>query len=359
MSSQLQTDPQTTSIILAGREIGSSAQCFVIAEAGVNHNGDVTLAHRLIDAAADVGANAIKFQTFDADNLASPNARKAEYQARSTGTEESQLEMLRRLELSRAAYPDLIRHAHERNLVFLSSPFDEASADFLEQLGVCAFKIPSGEITNLPFLGRIARKGRPLLISTGMCQLEEVVQAVEAVRLNGNPNIVLLHCVSCYPADPGDCNLLAMQTLRNRFGVPVGWSDHTLGTSVAVAAVALGACLLEKHLTLDKTMAGPDHQSSLQPNEFQSLVVSIREVERALGDGVKRPALGEHSTAIAARKSLCAARDLSPGHVLREEDFVARRPGSGISPAKLDELVGRVLTLPRRTGECIKEQDLA
>jgi N-acetylneuraminate synthase/N,N'-diacetyllegionaminate synthase len=347
------------SIRVAGREIGSSAPCFVIAEAGVNHNGDIALAHQLIDAAVDASADAIKFQTFDAASLASPRALKAEYQVRTSRPEESQLEMLRGLELPRAAYPKLIAHAHEKNLIFLSSPFDESSADYLEQLDLPAFKIASGEITNLPFLSHIARKGRLMLVSTGMCEFEEVARAMDEIERHGNPPVALLHCVSCYPALPEDCNLLAMQTLRTRFGVPVGWSDHTIQNSIAVAAVALGASLLEKHLTLEKKMQGPDHQMSLEPGEFKSLMISVREVERALGDGTKRPAHRERNTAIAARKSLCAARDLFPGEILRQDDFDARRPGDGISPARRDELVGRTLTRRRKAGERIEEGDLA
>jgi N,N'-diacetyllegionaminate synthase len=355
-----QVDARTEeSINIAGREIGCRAPCFVIAEAGVNHNGDGALAHQLIDAAANAAADAIKFQTFDADCLASPRALKADYQMQPVRPGESQLEMLRRLELPRDAYPGLIIHAQEKNLIFLSSPFDEASSDYLERLDLPAFKIPSGEVTNLPFLSHIARKGRPLLVSTGMCQLEEVVQAVEEIQQCGNPPIALLHCVSCYPTVPEDCNLLAIQTLQAQFSVPVGWSDHTLGTSIAVAAVALGAKLLEKHLTLDKNMEGPDHQMSLQSSEFKSMVNSVREVERALGDGIKRPARRECNLATAARKSLCAARDLSPGEILRQEDLIARRPGDGISPARWNDLIGRKLTRPRKTGESVQEGDLA
>jgi N,N'-diacetyllegionaminate synthase len=359
MTLELQKDAREVSVRVANREIGSAAVCFVIAEAGVNHNGDIALAHQLIDAAAEAGADAIKFQTFDAASLASPRALKADYQMRATRPEESQLEMLRGLELPRAAYPKLIAHAEEKNLIFLSSPFDESSADYLEQLDLPAFKIASGGITNLSFLNHIARKARPMLVSTGMSQLEEVARAVDEIEQHGNPPVVLLHCVSCYPALAEDCNLLAMQTLRMRFGVPVGWSDHTLENSIAVAAVALGASVLEKHLTLGKNMQGPDHRMSLNPGEFKSLMISVREVERALGDGIKRPSLREHNTAIAARKSLCAARDLLPGEILRQQDLEARRPGDGISPARRDELIGRKLARLRKTGECIEEGDLA
>jgi N,N'-diacetyllegionaminate synthase len=360
MTLELQKDTrEMTSIRIADREIGSSAPCFVIAEAGVNHNGDIALAHQLIDAAAEAGADAIKFQTFDAASLASPRALKADYQIRAGRPEESQLEMLRGLELPRAAYPKLIAHAHEKNVIFLSSPFDESSADFLEQIDLPAFKIASGEVTNLSFLRHIARKGRPMLVSTGMSQLEEVVRAMDEIEQHGNPPVALFHCVSCYPALPEDCNLLAMQTLRTRFEVPVGWSDHTLENSIAVAAVALGASVLEKHLTLEKNMQGPDHQMSLDPGEFKSLMISVREVERALGDGIKCPTHRERNTAIAARKSLCAARDLFPGEILQQEDLAARRPGDGISPARRDEFIGRKLTRLRTMGECIEEGDLA
>src|SRR5262245_10913822 len=245
-------------ISIDGRLVGSDAPCFLIGEAGVNHNGDEALAHRLVDAAADAGADAIKFQTFDVDALVTRDAPQAGYQ-RASFPAETQADMLRALDLRRDAYPSLLDHARRRNIVFLSTPFDPGSADFLERLGVGAFKISSGDLTNLPMLTHIARKGRPMIVSTGMSHLVEVREACDAIAAAGNTEVVLLHCVSSYPADPGDANLLAIKTIAAATGMPVGFSDHTPGIAVSVAARALGACVLEKHLTLDRTMSGPDH----------------------------------------------------------------------------------------------------
>ena len=240
------------------REIGSAGPCFIIAEAGVNHNGSLDLARRLVDAAVAARADAVKFQTFRAEKVVSPVALKAEYQAQTTGSGESQLEMVKKLELPFESFRELKHHCEEKGILFLSTPFDEESADFLDSLGMSAFKIPSGEITNLPFLEHIARKRKPLILSTGMSELEEVRTAVETLRQAGARELVLLHCVSSYPARPASVNLRAMQTLCETFGVPVGFSDHTLGTAITLAAVALGACVIEKHLTLDCKLPGPD-----------------------------------------------------------------------------------------------------
>jgi len=346
------------SIQVAGRGIGPGHRCFIIAEAGVNHNGDVAKACRLVEVAAEAGADAIKFQTFDPEAVTFQDAPKAPYQVATTGSQGSQLEMLRGLVLPRSAYPELVRRAHDHGLLFLSTPFDEASADFLEELGVPAFKIPSGEVTNCPFVAHVARKGRPLLISTGMCTLSEVQQVVETVKENGAPPFALLHCVSAYPAEPSECNLKAMQTLREAFHVPVGWSDHTLGGSVAIAAVALGANLIEKHVTLDRGLPGPDHQASLEPKELQSLVQALRQAELAMGDGDKHPSPSERATAIAARKSLHLARSLPSGAVLQAADLVARRPGTGFPPAQLHSVVGRKLLVAVKAGELLEERHL-
>jgi N-acetylneuraminate synthase/N,N'-diacetyllegionaminate synthase len=328
---------------VAGRRIGPGASCLVIAEAGVNHNGDLALAHRLVDIAAEAGADAVKFQTFRTDRLVTADAPKAAYQEVATGGDESQRDMLRRLELSAEAHGELAAHCARRDLLFLSTPFEEESADFLERLGVPAFKVPSGELTNLPFLRHLATKGRPLIVSTGMATLEEVGAAVDAVRNAGAPPLALLHCVSAYPAVAADSNLRAMDTLARTFGVPVGWSDHTLGIEVALAAVALGAAILEKHFTLDRTLPGPDHRASLEPGELAALVTQVRRVESALGDGRKVPTAAETDTARVARKSLVAARDLAPGTRLGPDDVAVRRPGTGISPAHLDQVLGRRL----------------
>jgi N-acetylneuraminate synthase len=350
---------RTPAIPLGGARIGGGARCFVIAEAGVNHNGDAALAHRLVDVAADAGADAVKFQTFDPEKLVAPRARKAEYQSQRTGADESQLDMLGRLVLTRADFVALASHAAERSIQFLSTAFDETSADFLEELGVAAFKLPSGELTNHAFLAHLARKGRPLLVSTGMSTMTEVEAAVRVVHCNGDPPLALFHCVTSYPAAPADCNLGAMETMRRAFGVPVGWSDHTLGLSVSVASVALGAELLEKHFTLDREMPGPDHAASLEPNELKSLVRALRDVEAARGSGAKVPTVGELANATAARRSLHARRDLPSGHVIGNDDLVALRPGNGFPPYDYTHLLGRVVRVPLREGEMLREEHFA
>jgi len=329
----------------------------VIAEAGVNHNGNVVLAHRLIDAAAQAKVDAIKFQTFDPEKLAAPEAPKAEYQIQNTGEEGNQLEMLRKLVLPKSAYAELIRHATETGLVFLSTPFDEESADFLEQLDLPAFKISSGDLTNHPFLEHLAKKGRPLLLSTGMASLEQVEAAVKAVKTTGNPLLVLLHCVTSYPTDPVDCNLRAIETLRSRFAVPVGWSDHTTGFDISLAAVALGANTLEKHFTLDRTLPGPDHVASLEPPELNAMVAAIRRVESALGDGKKQPRSCEVAVAPVARKSLYWKKDLDKGATVAAADLIALRPGTGVSPEKLKVYVGRRVAKEVRQGQMLSDKD--
>ena len=320
---------------IAGRKVGPGHPCFIIAEAGVNHNGDLDLARQLVDAAVRTGADAVKFQTFQADRLVTSDAPKAEYQKETTGTTESQWEMLRRLELSAEAHRELMRYCQDKGILFMSSPFDELSADLLEELNVAVFKIPSGEITNLPFLSHIARKGKPMIVSTGMSYLSEVEAAVHAIEAANNRNYVLLQCTSNYPADPADANLSAMGTMARAFGAPVGYSDHTPGIEVPLAAVALGACVVEKHLTLDRGLPGPDHRSSLEPEEFSSMVRGIHSVEAALGHGRKEPAASESNTASVARKSLVAAQDIPAGAVLTEELIGVKRPGTGLSPATI------------------------
>lgn len=329
------------SLQIAGRAIGPGRPCFIIAEAGVNHNGDLALAKQLIDAATAAQADAVKFQTFDAERLASATAPKAAYQLRATNPAESQREMLRRLELSEPIHRELIAHSAKRGILFLSTPFDEISADLLDGLGMPAFKIPSGEITNLPFLAHVARQGKPMIVSTGMATLAEVEAAVRTIQAIHQQGLVLLQCVSNYPADPAEANLRAMQTMAEAFGVPVGYSDHTPGLAVALAAVALGACVVEKHLTLDRGLPGPDHRVSLEPDEFSALVQGIRTVEAALGHGRKEPAPSEAGTAAVARKSLVAARDIPAGSTLTEAFVVIQRPGTGLPPSMLTQVVGR------------------
>ncbi len=334
---------------IAGRTIGAGESCFIIAEAGVNHNGDLDLARRLIDRAVAAGADAIKFQTFRAERLVTRDAAKAAYQRETANTGESQFEMLRRLELDAYAHRVLMEHSRQAGILFLSSPFDVASADLLEELAVPAFKIPSGQITNLPYLVHIARKRKPMIVSTGMSSLGEVEAAVRTIQSAGNSTLALLQCTSNYPADPDDVNLRAMQTMAAAFGLPVGYSDHTLGIAVPLAAVALGACIVEKHLTLDRTLPGPDQRASLEPDELAAMVQGIRTVEAALGDGCKIPSAGEMETAAAARTSLVAARDIPAGTRLTAEMIACKRPGTGLPPALVDYLTGHVARVDIRT----------
>lgn len=321
--------------------IGRDCPVFIIAEAGVNHNGDLKMAKALIREAKACGVDCVKFQTFEAERLVTRRAPKAEYQRQATDPSESQWEMLRRLELSREAHQEIMVYCQEASILFLSTPFDENGADFLVQERMDAIKVPSGEITNLPFLAYLARKKRPMLVSTGMARLGEVEDALRAIYDEHNHEVVLLHCVSNYPADPADANLRAIQTMANAFHVPVGYSDHTTGLAVPLAAVALGACIIEKHFTLDKALPGPDHRMSLNSNELAAMVRGIRTVEVALGHGRKVPAASETSTALVARRSLVAARTIQPGEVLADEMIAVKRPGSGFSPSLRTMLVGR------------------
>ncbi|MBI4370272.1 MAG: N-acetylneuraminate synthase [Elusimicrobia bacterium] len=328
-------------IKIGGRLIGPGYPCFIIAEAGVNHNGRLDLAFQLVDAAVEAKADVVKFQTFKAEHVASPKAPKADYQLQTTPAQESQLDMIKKLELPFEAFKNLQDYCRQKGILFLSSPFDDESVDFLAALGVAAFKVPSGEITNEPYLSRIGGLGKPVILSTGMCYLEEVARAVEVIGSAGNNNLVLLHCVSRYPADPGFVNLRAMKTMHEEFHVPVGYSDHTTGIDVALAAVALGACVIEKHLTLDHNDSGPDHSASLEPADFAAMVRGIRRVEAALGDGLKRPAAGEQEMAKIARKSL-VARQVIPVGALMTDDLVGIcRPGTGLPPGAKAQVLGR------------------
>ena len=332
-------------IDIAGRKIGPGHPCFVIAEAGVNHDGDADMAKQLVDVAAEAGADAVKFQTFTAERVIAHGAPKANYQIETTGAGESQFDMLKRLELPPGAFGELMDYCRQRDILFLSSPFDEASADLLADLGVAAFKIPSGEITNLPFLAHVARYGKPMIVSTGMAYLSEVETAVRAIEEANNREFVLLQCVSNYPTDPADANLRAMHTMAMAFNAPVGYSDHTSGIEVPLAAVALGACAVEKHFTLDRGLAGPDHRASLEPHELAAMIHGIRKVEAALGHGRKEPAVTEANTAAVARKSLVAARDIPAGATLTEGLIDIKRPGNGLPPAMRPYLVGRSLRI--------------
>ncbi|HEU5236133.1 MAG TPA: N-acetylneuraminate synthase [Pyrinomonadaceae bacterium] len=340
-------------IQLSERAIGAGHPCFIIAEAGVNHNGDLEMARQLIDVAVEAGADAVKFQTFRAEAIVAREAPKAQYQLQTTSTAESQFDMLKRLELSAGAHTEIQSYCHTRRIEFLSTPFDTESIDLLDRLGVPAFKISSGDITNLPLLRHAAGKGKAMLLSTGMSGIEEVQEAVTAVRDAGCDQVILLQCVSNYPAEPADVNLRAMQTMADKFGVPVGYSDHTTGIEIAMAAVALGACVIEKHFTLDRGLPGPDHRASLEPDELRAMVEGIRKVEAALGDGRKIPAASEADTASIARRSLMAAGDISAGTRLTAEMVVIKRPGTGLPPRMLKELIGRPVRVDIASGSML------
>ena len=321
------------------RQLG---KVFIIAEAGVNHNGDAAAAMRMVDAAAECGADAVKFQTFAAERMISVHAPKAAYQRETTGDGESQLEMVRRLELDAEAHRVLIGHCEERGIMFMSTPFDVESVDLLAGLGLGIFKVPSGEITNLPLLRRVGAPGRRVIVSTGMAEMREVGAALEVLEGAGTRrcDVTVLQCNTEYPTPYEDANLLAMLTMRYELGVAVGYSDHTLGIEVAVAAAALGAAVIEKHFTLDRDMAGPDHRASLEPDELAAMVRAIRNVEKAMGDGVKAPSRSEMANMAAARKSIVAARSIRRGEVITHADVAVKRPGTGMSPMRWDEICG-------------------
>ena len=319
-----------------------SAQTLIIAEAGVNHNGDIKLAKKLIDVAVNAGADFVKFQTFNADRLATHAAKKADYQAQITDRNETQHEMLRRLELTPAMHHELIAHCKMRKIGFFSTGFDIESVDFLASLGQNLFKIPSGEITNLPYLRHIGRLGKPIILSTGMSNMPEIESAIKALEQAGTlrSKITVLHCTTEYPTPMCDVNLRAMQSIQIELGVAVGYSDHTLGIEVAVAAVAMGATVIEKHFTLDRTLPGPDHKASLEPAELKTMVSSIRNIELALGDRLKQLAPSEAKNILVARKSIVASKDIQIGERFSAENLTTKRPGTGISPMRWDEVIG-------------------
>ncbi|MFY9328444.1 MAG: N-acetylneuraminate synthase [Georgfuchsia sp.] len=328
----------------------------IIAEAGVNHNGDLGLAKQLIDMAAEAGADIVKFQTFSASRQVTRSAKKADYQTQTTGNKESQYEMLSRLELTEDMHRELIAHCAARNIGFFSTGFDIESIDLLLSLGQDHFKIPSGEITNLPYLRHIGQLGKSVILSTGMATLGEIEAAIDALELAGTPRtkITVLHCTTEYPTPMLEVNLRAMQSIHSAFGVAVGYSDHTPGIEVAVAAVAMGASVIEKHFTLDRTLPGPDHKASLEPAELTAMVTAIRNIELALGDGIKRPSPSEVRNKPIARKSLVASLAIKAGAVFSAENITAKRPGTGISPMRWDEVMGRIATRDFSADELIE-----
>jgi N-acetylneuraminate synthase len=335
------------------------SRVFIIAEAGVNHNGSLDMALQLVDAAKQSGADAVKFQSFKADQLATRSAHKAAYQERTTSQAESQFDMLKRLELDRAAHERILRHCEDRGIQFLSSPFDLPSIDLLAEMNLPVYKIPSGELTNEPYLRKIGAKGKPVILSTGMATLGEVEEAINTLRAAGAGQLTLLHCVTEYPAPYAEVNLRAMHTLKLAFGLPVGYSDHTPGIEVSIAAAALGAEMIEKHFTLDRSLPGPDHAASLEPGELKAMVTAIRNVEAALGTGIKAPAPCEIPNISVARKSLVAASSLPAGHKLQEQDLNIKRPGNGLAPKLMPALVGRTLRVAVERDALIRWDDLA
>ncbi|MDP2167701.1 MAG: N-acetylneuraminate synthase [Thermodesulfovibrionales bacterium] len=329
---------------------------FVIAEAGVNHNGNIRIAEKMIDVAAEAGADAVKFQTFKAEHLVSRSAPKAEYQKKTTGRNETQHEMLKRLELSPAAHRQLISRCREKGIMFLSTPFDEKGVDLLNSFGLKIFKIPSGEVTNLPYLRKIGALKKNVIISTGMCNMAEIKDALEILIKAGTKkkDITVLHANTEYPTPAEDVNLRAMLTIKERLMVKVGYSDHTLGIEIPIAAAALGATVIEKHFTLDRDMEGPDHKASLEPNELKAMVKAVRNIDKALGDGIKRPSPSEIKNRPIARKSIVAARDIKKGDVFTEENLTAKRPGTGISPMRWDRVIGKKAKRDFRKDEAIE-----
>ena len=316
----------------------------IIAEAGVNHNGSIELAKQLVDKAVEAGVDYIKFQTFKASKLVTKTAKKAEYQQRNIGgADDNQYMMLKKLELSDAAHNILIDYCQKKRIKFFSTAFDVDSIDYLHTLGINLWKIPSGEVTNYPFLKRVATYNEKTILSTGMCDIADVRAAVEALYKNGlsKENLLLLHCNTEYPTPFEDVNLKAMDALRKEFGVEVGYSDHTKGIEVPIAAVALGATVIEKHFTLDRNMEGPDHKASLEPDELKVMVSAIRNIEKAVsGNGTKHVSKSERKNIAIARKSIVAAKDIKKGELLSEENLTVKRPGTGISPMRWEELIG-------------------
>jgi N,N'-diacetyllegionaminate synthase len=317
---------------------------FIIAEAGVNHNGSLELAKKLVDVAVDAGADAVKFQTFKADKLVSKNAQKAEYQKHTTSEDESQYEMIKNLELDENAHRVLISYCNEKKIMFLSTPFDHDSIDLLNSFEMPIFKIPSGEITNLPYLRHVGSLGKEIVLSTGMADLGEIEDAIDALMQAGVPKdkITVLHATTEYPCPIEEVNLLAMQTIKAAFGIKVGYSDHTQGIEVPIAAVAMGASVIEKHFTLDRAMEGPDHKASLVQAELKAMVQGIRRVSDALGSGIKRPSKSEEKNMTVARKSIVASRPIKLGEIFSVDNLMIKRPGSGISPMRWDEMIGRL-----------------
>ncbi len=332
----------------------------IIAEAGVNHNGDIGVAKQLIDAAADAGVDYVKFQTFNANRLVSNKAVKADYQNKNTGNEsESQLEMLKKLELSDSDHYELMAYAKKKNVNFFSTAFDIQSLEFLKKLGLKLFKIPSGEITNLPYLRKVAQLADEIIISTGMCTMQDIVDAISVLKSSSSAKISILHCNTEYPTPYKDVNLLAMSEIKKTFNTDIGYSDHTLGIEVPIAAVALGAKIIEKHFTLDRNLEGPDHAASLIPSELSAMVSAIRNIEVALGSGIKKPSTSELKNINIARKSIHLKVDKNLGDIIEEADLEMLRPGDGISPMKMESVVGKFVNKKLLAGHKLSITDIS
>lgn len=330
------------------------SKVFIIAEAGVNHNGDIDIAKKLVDEAVLAGADAVKFQTFKAENLVCRDAAKAAYQMETTDKSESQFEMLKKLELTPDMHEQLIDYCKQKKIMFLSTPFDIDSLKYLIRCGLEVVKIPSGEITNYPYLREVGRTEKKVILSSGMSTLAEVKEAVKVLRDNGNQEITVLHCNTEYPTPFEDANLNAMLTIKNELGVSVGYSDHTPGIEVPIAATALGAAMIEKHFTLDKNMEGPDHKASLEPKELRAMISAIRNIELALGDGEKRPSESEKRNIDIARKSIVAKCDIKAGETFTESNMTTKRPGTGISPMCWNEIINQKAKRDFRMDEIIE-----
>ncbi|MFW9767179.1 MAG: N-acetylneuraminate synthase [Candidatus Thorarchaeota archaeon] len=328
------------SIKFGNRRIGDGEPVFIIAEAGVNHNGDLRIAKKLVDDAAASGVDAVKFQTFKTENLTTKEAAMAEYQKDQAREHDSQFDMIKRLELSYDSFVELKEYCDEKGILFLSTPHSADAIDFLDSI-MPAYKIGSGDLTNLPFLKLVASKGKPIFLSTGMSSLREVREAVQAIQEAGGSELLLLHCLTNYPSDIRDSNLRAMDTLKREFNLPVGFSDHTMGIIASVAAVAMGACMIEKHFTTDRNLPGPDHKASLEPNQLRELVDSIRNIEAALGTGIKEPTKEEIKIREIARKSLVSITLIPEGAIITREMIDIKRPGIGIAPKHLEDVVGK------------------
>lgn len=330
------------------------SKVFVIAEAGVNHNGDIEIAKRLVDAAVEAGADAVKFQTFKAEQLVCRDAKKAEYQLATTEKAETQYDMLKKLELTAQMHKILMEYCDKKNIMFLSTPFDIESIKLLSELGLQMYKIPSGEIINLPYLREVGKCHKKTILSTGMSSMDEVKAAVDVLRKAGTDDIILLHCNTQYPTPMADVNLLAMVRMREELGLPTGYSDHTQGIEIPIAAAALGAVVIEKHFTLDKNMEGPDHKASLEPDELKRMVEGIRRVEQALGDGKKEASKSEKGNICIVRKSIVAKCAIKAGDLLTEDNLTTKRPGTGINPMRWDEIIGKTADRDYKADEMIQ-----